>query len=200
MSKSGLSKIDELIDKISSQFLEDENKKKAVILQFGKLEEALETKYNDKKEILEYVENALAHAAGGIYIPYILWKYILKFISVKDDEQIENARKKIQEYLDIFFGESFFEEEEQRLVRPLLALYLKYEKPFEIDKFLNPERMKGYHEEVVRYIGRTRKFIEDNMRTLAIYKKKLALIQRIGGDFSLFELSVAELEEKAKQK
>ncbi len=199
MSKHGMQKIDEVIDKIGNLFIENEENRKPIIQQFGKIEKLLQEKYADNPKVMEYIEDALSRSAGGIYIPYILWKYVFAFINSKDKEEIQEARQKIQKYLDIFFGESYFDEEEQRLIRPLLALYLKYETNFEIDKFFNKTRMQGYHDSVVKYIRKTRKFIEDNMRTLAIYKKKLRYVKALNGDYSLFELPVSELEQKIKQ-
>ncbi|MEO1216239.1 MAG: hypothetical protein AAFY45_22055 [Bacteroidota bacterium] len=132
-----------------------------------------------------------AERFGGSYIPYLFWDKLSYFIDTPEE------RYYIQELIKAF-ANSNFDDDEQRMLKPLLVTYFAKEKVFEINK-LRAMLIDKAHPEVREYFMNLLNFIEKNQKATEMYCEKFELLKTVHPDFSLLRLPISELREKIPQ-
>ncbi len=183
-----IQKIDENLDKIENFYREDEEtRKQQTIEAFKKLHKALYELKEKYPDVYDYFLRTASEYAGGIYIPYLFWDPLFRFI-----HNDESARATLQYLIDAF-ATGDFEEEEQQLMKPLLSIYFYYERTFEKERF-KATYYKQYHRDVQNYLDELMEFGQKNKRSIAIYVKKFKLVGNQFPDFELFSLPLDEIQ------
>jgi hypothetical protein len=174
--------------------------------------EAIERAYFDaeeenREEVLEYLQKihqqvltlpaeearpyilALADCCGGLLIPYLFWYELLRFLGEDSDSAM------IQELLRRF-ATSNFDEVEQKLLKPLVAIYFYHESEFQLDKF-ETQVINTSHPEVQNYFKKLLKFAQSgNAASIEAYEEKLRLLKPYYPNFDSFNMPVTRLREE----
>jgi len=170
------------IDKIYSE-AEDE-KRPEVIESLSNMHIAL---LRSKDEFQEFLVHA-AGACGGIYIPYLFWTELVKFLDSPTNS--DNLF-----YLIKCFASSSFEEEDQNKMRPLLCVYFTKERVFNVDK-IKSQIIDKSHPEVRYYLRLIINFVGDKPKAIDAFTEKLTLLKRFFPNFDMFNLAVYQLKEQ----
>ncbi len=177
-----IERIDALEDKYPD--LEIEGAKPALIKELLLLhQDAMEDGDNLNRFTVQAAERF-----GGAYIPYLFWDRLALFY----DDPFE------RDYLFQLvnsFAVSNFEEDEQRLMKPLLITYFAVEKEFERDKIIAQIAAKA-HPEVREYLEKLFTFVEKNQRSTDMYREKFELLRNVMPDFNLFQLPITQLRDQ----
>ncbi|MEO0899646.1 MAG: hypothetical protein AAFY71_24765 [Bacteroidota bacterium] len=131
-----------------------------------------------------------AERFGGAYIPHLFWDK-LSYYYENPDERIY-----LQELLRAF-SVSNFDEEEQKLMKPLLVTYIAREKSFELNK-IKAQTVDKAHPEVKEYFQKLTTFVEKNTKATEMYSEKFELLKDIHPDFELLNLPITRLKERMK--
>ncbi len=174
--------------------------------------DAIERAYFDadeenRDEVLEYLQGvhkqilklpaeqarpyvlALASCCGGLMIPYLFWYELLRFLEQDSDSSL------IQELLRRF-ANSNFDEHDQKLLKPLVAIYFYHESEFQLDRF-ETQVINTSHPEVQNYFKKLLKFAQSgNAASIEAYEEKLRLLKPYYPDFDSFNLPVNRLREE----
>lgn len=134
---------------------------------------------------------AARFTCGGLYIPYLFWIALEGFIKGKD------TRHELQELLRAF-AESDFDPAEQSLMKPLIVTYFLKEKEFEIDR-VKAHIVDTAHPAVREYFLKLIAFPEANKSSARLYSQKFHLLGAYFPNFNLYNLPLAEIEEKLKR-
>lgn len=132
-----------------------------------------------------------AERFGGSYIPYLFWDKLSYFIDTPEE------RYYIQELIKAFIN-SNFDDDEQRMLKPLLVTYFAKEKVFEINK-LRAILIDKAHPDVREYFMNLLNFIEKNAKATEMYCEKFQILRTVHPDFSLLRMPISELREKIPQ-
>jgi hypothetical protein len=125
---------------------------------------------------------------GGIFIPYVLWYEIYRFL------ENPNERSFIFEIIKAYVN-SDFGEEERRLMKPLLMVYFAKEKIFEIDR-IKAFILSKAHKSVQQYFNDILKFIEKNSHSVETLITKMKLLKGRPPEFELLRLPISQLKEQ----
>lgn len=131
-----------------------------------------------------------AERYGGAYIPYLFWDKLSYFYETPEE------RIYLQELLRAF-SVSNFEDEEQKLMKPLLVTYFSQEKDFELNK-LKAKVIDKAHPEVKEYFMKLMSFVEKNKKATEMYAEKFDMLKAFHPDFDLLNLPITQLKEKLK--
>lgn len=140
------------------------------------------------QEAAKIFASQAAQVAGGAYIPHLFWPALHRFL--KED----TGRDVIAELFEAF-GNSNFDEETQKIFRPLAVVYFMHEKEFEVDR-LRTRVLHKLHPGVQEYFEQLIEFNEKNHRSAVAFARKFALVGDRFPDFELFNQPLAHLEEQ----
>lgn len=141
----------------------------------------------DEAVLKSFIQAAI-RICGGVYIPYLFWMEIVKFVDQRGDRDL------LYEILEAF-SSSDFEEAERNKMLPLLAIYFTSEKEFQVDK------IKAYivgksHKTVQEYFTLLARYIEQNPKSVEYYREKLRILKSYYPNFDLLNLPTSTLREK----
>ena len=177
----------EQLETINSFYLEHEEDKKEEVIQALKKVHVSLLKSPD--ELQEFYEQGKT-ICGGIYIPYLFWMELSKFMDHPNNSTLLFELIKA-------FAESNFDEEEQNNMKPLLSVYFKIERPFNVDK------IKAYivdkaHPQVRFYMRSILQFVESDAKAIDVYREKLALLKKYFPNFETLKMPLSQLKEELK--
>jgi len=131
--------------------------------------------------------NQALYACGGMYVPYIFWLELSQFFRNTHHRQV---------LFDVIkaFCESAFEDEDRKLMKPLLITYFANEKEFEVDKVLSLVVGKA-HPAIQEYFQKITTFVNKNKNSTGTYLEKFRLLMDEYPDFELLALPVSKLKE-----
>jgi len=179
------------LEKLEAEFSEledDPNQLQLVVERLKALHKAvLET---NQEALLMRFETEAGTRFGGIYVPYLLWGELARFVFRKEESRRESIQKLIHA-----FATGYFEENTQRLMKPLLIIYFYYEYPLKIREF-QERYLKHYHPVVQDYFRKLIQYKAKNPRTTVILFHKFERIHPLFPDFDLFDVPLDILEEK----
>lgn len=141
----------------------------------------------DAALLASFTEKA-ATVCGGLYIPYLVWPVLHAFM--KDETQRSQLAK-----LFHAFGESNFDEETQKQMKPLIVVYFMKEKEFEVDRLKTFVLLK-LHPGVQEYFAKLMEFTVKNRNSAEAYQRKFTLLGSSFPDFERFAQPVSKLEEE----
>jgi translation elongation factor EF-G len=178
----------EQLETIDRFYQEHEDDKKAeVVAALKKIHVALLKSPDDLKVFYDKTQVI----CGGIYIPYLFWMELIKFLDHPVNSQL---------MFDLIqaFANSNFEEEEQNNMKPLLAVYFKIERPFNVDK------IKAYivdksHPQVRYYLRSILQLVEADAKAVDVYKEKVLMLKRYFPNFETLKLPLSQLKEELQQ-
>ncbi len=177
-----VARLNDLEDKYPD--LEIEGAKAALIEDLSALhQEAM----NDRDDLSRFTVQA-AERFGGAYIPYLFWDRLALFF----DDPFE------RDYLFQLISalaSSNFEEEEQRLMKPLLITYFAVEKEFERDK-IHAQIADKAHPAVRDYLIKLFTFVEKNQRATDMYREKFEMLRSLLPSFDLLQMPITQLREQ----
>jgi len=178
--------LEEQLEAIEKAYFDDEEENKEAVL------EALQGIHQSvlKASIAEAepFKRALAKSCGGILIPYLFWFELLQFYDHKTNSDF------IQELLKIFAA-SNFDDDEQRFLKPLIAIYFFHETEFQLDKFQTKVSLPA-HPLVNQYFEQLMRFSQSNQSSIETYLEKIKLLRRYYPDFELFNKPINRLREE----
>lgn len=128
---------------------------------------------------------------GGAYIPYLFWDKLSDFLSVPEE------RTFLQQLLKAFVN-SGFDEVTQKMMKPLVVVYLAKEKRFELDK-IRAIHIDKAHPEVREYFQKLSSFVEKNQKSTEMYCEKFAMLTNIHPDFKLLSMPITQLKERMQK-
>ncbi|MEL6593881.1 MAG: hypothetical protein AAFQ68_27510 [Bacteroidota bacterium] len=128
---------------------------------------------------------------GGAYIPHLFWEKLASFVGPNPDDRFY-----IQQLLRSFVS-SNFDEEEQKIMKPLIITYLAKEKPFEISK-VKAQIIEPSHPAVKEYFQKLVNFTEKNQKSTEMYCEKFLMLQDYAPNFALLGLPITQLREQVK--
>jgi hypothetical protein len=143
---------------------------------------------SEDPETLRYFVFDAARVAGGIYIPYLFWMELVKFIEDNPDEEV------LYHLIDCF-ATSDFEEEERKKMKPLLAIYFAHQRDFAVDR-VKSHIVSNSHPQVRDYFLALLRFKEQNKKSIEAYTHKFRLLKGYYPNFEMFNLPVSRLEEE----
>jgi len=140
-------------------------------------------------EALAEFNHAAITLCGGLYIPYIFWFALRAFLHNPSPEHRAAIYKIIEA-----FATSNFEEQEQKIMKPLLIVYFDKEKEFEVD------RVKAYivdpaHPGIRQYFQKLFRFVEVNRSSVDTFLEKFRLLEDYFPDFDLYGMPLNRLRE-----
>ncbi len=176
--------LEESIEKVREYYNETENRTWAL--------DALKTllaQVVGYPEHLAQFERLVADLGGGMFVPYLFWVEMGKYMDGKGD------REALFQLIRAF-AESDFEAEEREKMRPLLIAYFKREgNSFEISK-IKAKIIEGAHKDVKAYFKEVEQYPERNPSAADTIVKKMHLLRRHFPQFELFSLTLQEIEER----
>jgi hypothetical protein len=176
--------LEESIEKVRQYYDETENREWALEA-LGKLL----AQVVGYPEHLAQFERLAADLGGGMFIPYLFWVEMSKYMDNKGDRDAIF-------HLIRAFVESDFEEEEREKMRPLLIVYFKREGgSFEISK-IKAKILDDAHKDVKAYFKEVEQYPERNPSATETLLKKMHLLRRQFPQFDLFKLTVQQIEEQ----
>ena len=128
---------------------------------------------------------------GGVYIPYLFWDKLSDFLTVPEE------RTYIQQLIKAFVN-SGFDEVTQKMMKPLMVVYLAKEKRFELDK-IRAKLIDKAHPDVREYFQKLRSFVEKNQKSTEMYCEKFSMLTNVHPDFALLSMPITQLKEKMQQ-
>ncbi len=128
---------------------------------------------------------------GGAYIPHLFWEKLASFVGPNPDDRFY-----IQQLLRSFVA-SNFDEEEQKVMKPLIITYLAKEKPFEISKVW-AQIIEPSHPSVKEYFQKLQNFTEKNQKSTEMYCEKFMMLVDYAPNFQLLGLPITQLREQVK--
>jgi hypothetical protein len=131
--------------------------------------------------------NQVTDVCGGIYIPYIFWMELREYF-----RNAANRSVLLEVIRD--FTHSSFEEEDRKLLKPLLITYFANEKVFEVDK-LQGLVIDLAHPAIQEYFSKITSFVNKNKESTGTYLEKFKILMDEYPDFELLALPVAKLKE-----
>ncbi len=175
------------LEKLEDKFFGDWEEEKAPLIKELKV---LHTEAGEDEDGFNRFLVQSAERFGGTYIPYLFWDK-LSYFDENPDERIY-----LHELLRAF-SVSNFEEEEQKLMKPLLVTYFSKEKDFEINK-LKAKVIEKAHPEVKEYFQKLLSFVEKNKNATEMYREKFDMLKEFYPDFELLNLPITQLKEKLR--
>jgi hypothetical protein len=176
--------LDAALQKIEdTYFANDENAEAAI----ASLTELHKKVLADPAALALFNEKA-ALTCGGLYLPYLFWPVLHNFFA---DETQRTALGKLFH----LFGESNFDEETQKLMKPLVVVYFMKEKEFELDR-LKTFVLQKLHPGVQEYFAKLMEFVVKNRNSADAYLRKFTLLGGEFPDFERFAQPVSKLEEE----
>lgn len=173
----------EQLDEIDATYRESEDQKRPYVIEsLSNLHISLLRSNNYQ----EFLQNS-ANICDGIYIPYLFWSELVKFLDNPTESQ--NLF-----YLIKCFSTSAFEEEEQNKMRPLLCIYFTKERPFAVDK-IRAQIIDKAHPEIRYYLRTILNFVAEKPKAIDAFVEKLNLLKRFFPNFEIFNLAVDQLKE-----
>ena len=176
------STLDQLEDKFYGEYEED---RAAILKEITALhkEQMQEEGYNFQTFSAE-----IAPRFGGIYIPYLFWEGLNYFFSAPEYRIVLSQ-------IIADFADSNFEEEERKLIKPLLVTYFNTEKEFELDK-LHTRVIEKAHPSVQEYFESLTEFVTKNKSSVEMYVDKFDLVKNFFPNFELMALPLVKLKER----
>lgn len=150
--------------------------------------------HNQLIENLDEFNRFLVQASdrfGGAYIPYLFWEKLATFVGPNPDDRFY-----IQQLLRSFVN-SNFDEEEQKIMKPLIITYLSKEKPFEISKVW-AQIIDHSHPSVKEYFQKLMNFTTKNQKSTEMYCEKFLMLRDYAPNFKLLGLPITQLREQVK--
>lgn len=174
--------LEEQLAVIEEAWLEDEEERREAAL--DALRQIHLESMRSAEELAEFKLRA-RDVCGGIFIPYLFWTELTRFLDGAGDRQ---------ELYDLIeaYARSNFEEEDQMKMKPLLAVYFQKERDFEVNRVKNDVISKA-HPEVRRFLQGLTTFAEQNANTVRAYYEKLLLLKGYYPDFDLFNMPAQRL-------
>lgn len=126
---------------------------------------------------------------GGVYIPYLYWAKLSTFVKENPDDRFY-----IQQLIKAFV-ESNFDEEEQRIMKPLVVTYFSKEKEFELNKVWT-KTIDNSHPEVKEYFTKLLNFVQKNQKSTEMYTEKFMMLRQMHPNFGLLGLPITQLREQ----
>jgi hypothetical protein len=157
--------------------------KDALVKELRPMHEAVKQGDEDFNRFLVQV----ADRFGGTYIPYLFWEKLATFAESSED------RSYLQQLIKAFVN-SDFDESEQKLLKPLMVVYLAKEKDFEIDK-VRALIIDKAHPEVRDYFHKLISFVKKNERSTEMYCEKFELLKHAPANFELLAMPITQLRE-----
>jgi hypothetical protein len=179
--------LDEQFNMIEEAYYEANEENKETVLEAIKAVRASIVKH---PELLAEFKQKVTKVCGGIYIPYLFWMELVKFIDGAPDRAM--LYKIIED-----FATSNFEEDERNKMKALLAVYFHKEKEFETSRIRN-KIVANAHPEVQHYFNNLFKFAASNPSAVLAYYEKLLLLKPYYPNFELFRLPLPRLEEQLR--
>ena len=109
---------------------------------------------------------------GGAYIPYLFWTKLSSFVGENQDDRFF-----LQQLIKAFVN-SNFDEEEQRVMKPLLITYFNAEKEFELNKVWT-KIVDPAHPSVREYFQKLLNFTKKNQKSTEMYAEKFMMLRNI---------------------
>ncbi|MGQ9864528.1 MAG: hypothetical protein ACUVRD_08650 [Bacteroidia bacterium] len=163
--------LDEVIEELEVRYTDNPLSAQELAVLHPYYQEAL--KDPEKRQAFE---TKLLQRVGGLYIPYIFWLYLREFL-----ESPEVARPKVFSALQAFV-ESAFDPLTQKQMKPLLAMYFKYEGTFHVDR-ISIEVLRHAHPDIRAYFEKMQTFPARNPETTHIYEEKFNLLKNFFPNF-----------------
>jgi hypothetical protein len=177
--------LEEVLAGIDQKYPEpDEENREEVIKLLREIHRRVMPSAEDLQEFIE----TIPYICGGVYVPYLFWIELIKFI----DHQ--GNRDMIAFLLNAFVN-SGFEDEEKMKMKPLLIIYFAKERPFEIDK-LKAYVIEKAHPHVQQYMNQILKFVETNQISVNSFLEKFGLLRPYFPNFTLLKMPLSRLKEQ----
>lgn len=126
---------------------------------------------------------------GGAYIPYLFWAKLSTFVGDEPDDRFY-IQQLIQSFVD-----SNFDEEEQRIMKPLVVTYLSQEKEFELNKVWT-KIIDNAHPSVKEFFQKLLSFTQKNQKSTEMYTEKFMMLKDMHPNFDLLGLPITQLREQ----
>lgn len=174
------------LEKLEDKYdIEEPQEKEALLNELVTLHSSLQAKGGAD---LETFQNEVSNYFMGLYIPYIFWGELGRFM---DDH---GHRTKLFELVQAF-ADSGFEKEERTRMKPLLITYFAVEKEFEIDKIQSLIVEKA-HPSVQEYFRKIITFVELNKTSVDMYVDKFRILANMKPDFEMLKMPLAKLKDQ----
>ena len=137
-------------------------------------------------EFRKFSEEAM-QVCGGVYIPYIMWVELARFINAEDNRERFFA-------ITEAFVNSGFEEIERKKMKSLLITYFAIEREFEVNK-ITALIVDKAHPAVQEYFKKVHNFVVKNKTSVDMYTEKFQMLKDSFPDFDLLSMPLIKLKE-----